>query len=44
MTTDIAILGGAGILAPEEARVSVGGFAFLGGRRVDVQSRPDVRA
>jgi glucose/arabinose dehydrogenase len=39
--TIVAILGGARVLAPDGARVTVGGFAFLGGRRVDVQSRPD---
>jgi hypothetical protein len=39
--TIIAILGGAKVLVPAGARVTVGGFAFLGGRKVEVHSKPD---
>jgi hypothetical protein len=37
----VTILGGAEVIVPAGARVSQGGFAFLGGRHVDVDSRDD---
>lgn len=39
--TLVTILGGAEVTVPEGARVSQGGFALLGGRHVDVNSRDD---
>jgi hypothetical protein len=39
--TLVTLLGGAEVVVPEGARVTSGGFAFLGGRRIDVASRPD---
>ncbi len=37
----VTVLGGSSVYVPEGARVSIGGFAFLGGREVDVTSRED---
>jgi hypothetical protein len=37
----LTILGGAEVLVPEGARVTVGGLALLGGRTVEVSSRED---
>jgi len=39
--TIVTILGGAHVVVPAGARVKVGGFAFLGGRKVDVHSQPN---
>jgi hypothetical protein len=38
--TIVTILGGARVVVPAGARLKVGGFAFLGGRKVDVHSEP----
>jgi hypothetical protein len=37
----VTILGGAEIVVPEGARVTIGGFALLGGRSVEVSSKED---
>lgn len=37
----VTILGGAEIVVPDGARVTVGGFALLGGRSVEVSSKDD---
>ncbi len=37
----MGVFGGASVRVPEGARVTIGGFAFLGGRRVEVSSRED---
>jgi hypothetical protein len=39
--TIVAVLGGVRVIVPAGARLKVGGFAFLGGRKVDVHSNPD---
>ncbi len=39
--TFVGIFGGAKITVARGARVSLAGFSFLGGRKVDVQSSPD---
>jgi hypothetical protein len=36
--TFVGVFGGASVRVPEGARVSIGGFALLGGRRVKVSS------
>jgi hypothetical protein len=37
----VTILGGAEVIVPEGARVTLGGLALLGGRRVEVSSKED---
>jgi hypothetical protein len=37
----VGIFGGAKVVVPAGARVTTGGFAFLGGRRVNVASSPE---
>jgi hypothetical protein len=39
--TLVAVLGGVRVTVPEGSRVKVGGFGFLGGRKVNVHSKPD---
>jgi hypothetical protein len=42
----VTILGGAEIVVPDGARVTVGGFALLGGRSVEISSKeegPEIR-
>jgi hypothetical protein len=39
--TLVTVLGGAEVVVPAGARVTSGGLAFLGGRKIDVTSRPD---
>ncbi len=39
--TLVTLLGGAEVTVPGGARVTSGGFAFLGGRKIDVTSSPD---
>jgi hypothetical protein len=39
--TLVAVLGGVKVTVPEGSRLKVGGFGFLGGRKVDVHSKPD---
>ena len=36
--TFVGVLGGAKVVVPEGSRVTIGGFAFLGGRKVSVAS------
>jgi hypothetical protein len=39
--TLVAVLGGVKVVVPKGSRLKVGGFGFLGGRKVDVHPRPD---
>jgi hypothetical protein len=39
--TIVTVLGGARVVVPAGARLKVGGFGFLGGRKIDVHSKPD---
>jgi hypothetical protein len=39
--TVVAVLGGVRVRVPAGARIKAGGFGFLGGRNVNVESKPD---